>query len=276
MAAAGSASPLPNAYLSREALWRDRLSAGSLSLFLDYDGTLTPIVNDPEKALLSAEARDALRHLACQLPVAVVSGRSCDKLGAFLQVAELPIAGSHGLDIRLPGPPARSMLHPVGEAAREALLRVQKLLDAALNDIPGYLTEDNVLCVSAHYRMVQPELQPRVHEAVAAVLKTEPELQHKTGKMVHELRPAVDWDKGRAVQWLLESFAGARDAGDGAPALLPVYIGDDVADEDAFRFVESVGGVGIKVADEPVTAEQTCASWQVEQAQVLPLLRSFV
>ena len=186
-----------------------------------------------------------IRSLASVLSVGVVSGRSCDKLLAFLQIEEMVIAGSHGLDIRMPPPHRREQLHPIGEKARSALQRVQQVLNAELGDAPGYLTEDNVLCVSANYRMVPPELQPRVHAAVEMVLEAEPSLHRKEGKMVHELRPVVDWDKCKAVEWLLAAFSEARRAD--MPPLTALYIGDDRADEDAFRFVEGVGGLGIKV-----------------------------
>jgi len=262
---------LRNAFTERDALHRERL-AGAAAIFLDYDGTLTPIVNDPDKAILTEESRAVLRRVGTAYPVGVVSGRSCDKLQNFLQIEQMVIAGSHGLDIRMPD--GRAMLHPIGEKARAPLQRVMEQLSSELADIPGYLTEDNVLCVSAHYRMVAPEQQPRVHAAVEAVLLNEPALKHKEGKMVHELRPAVDWAKGQAVEWLLDAFRDARAAD--APGLIPLYIGDDVADEDAFRFVEAHGGVGIKVADTPVTAADTAASWQLTQEQVIPLLEALL
>lgn len=129
-----------------------------------------------------------------------------------------------------------------------------------------------MLCVSAHYRMVPPERQAEVHKAVQAVLDSEPSLKHKEGKMVHELRPAVDWDKGQAVKWLLSAFC-ARCADEN---LVPLYIGDDVADEDAFKFAEANGGVGIKVADSTVTEADTAASLQIKQDEVIPFLSLLV
>ena len=80
--------------------------------------------------------------------------------------------------------------------------------------------------------------------------------------MVHELRPAIAWNKGTAVEWLLRKLDGLRHADD-AP-LLPIYIGDDVADEDAFKVLVASGGIGIKVADGPVMISQE------PQPQVLP------
>ena len=239
-----------------------------IAFFLDYDGTLTPIVEDPSAAVLdnNAGCRDVLRRLSAVRSVAVVSGRSCDKLRAFLQLDGLHLAGSHGLDIRA-GSEALSMLHPQVEAARGTLEAAARALDAKLAALPGYQTEDNVFCISAHYRMVAAADRELVHAAVRAVLAAHPGLTHKTGKMVHELRPAVEWDKGKAVAWLRDALGGA--------AVAPIYIGDDVADEDALAYVESVGGVGIKVSAEanPTTA----ASFVLrDPAEVRDFLAAFV
>ena len=102
--------------------------------------------------------------------------------------------------------------------------------------------------------------------AVREVLAAHPGLTHKTGKMVHELRPAVEWDKGKAVAWLRDALGGA---------VAPIYIGDDVADEDALAYVESVGGVGIKVSAE--ACPTTAASFVLrDPAEVRDFLAAFV
>ena len=156
------------------------------------------------------------------------------------------------------------MLHPQVEAARGTLEAAARALDAKLAALPGYQTEDNVFCISAHYRMVAAADRELVHAAVREVLAAHPGLTHKTGKMVHELRPAVEWDKGKAVA-LLRRDTGAS----------PIYIGDDVADEDALAYVESVGGVGIKVS---AVANPTTAASVVlkDPAEVRDFLAAFV
>ena len=156
------------------------------------------------------------------------------------------------------------MLHPQVEAARGTLEAAARALDAKLAALPGYMTEDNVFCISAHYRMVAAADRELVHAAVREVLAAHPGLTHKTGKMVHELRPAVEWDKGKAVKWLRGQLGGA-----------PIYIGDDVADEDALAYVESAGGVGIKVSAEanPTTAASAVLR---DPAEVRDFLAAFV
>ena len=278
-----------------------------LVFFLDYDGTLAPIVDEPERAFISDETRETLRQLTMVRPVGLVSGRSNDKLRSFLKLDGIYLAGSHGVHvvgpsgIELDGPDPAEL---VGAPALAALKAAHAALDAALGNVPGYLTEDNVYCITAHYRMVDPTEHERVREVVHRVLGEHPCLKHKEGKMVHELRPAIDWDKGKAVEWLFEllereagvagasrsasSTSSATDMADDdataaascSPAprsrLLPIYIGDDVADEDAFRAVAKKDGIGIKVTDGAVMPEVTAATRSLTQPQVVQFLGSFL
>ena len=170
---------------------QQRLATTDLLLLLDYDGTLAPIVNEPELAFISDETRAVLRTLAGKRPIGIISGRSNERLRTFLQLDQLYLAGSHGIDICGPasevinGPDPVAM---VGQPAITALAMAREALDNALSGIPGYLTENNVYCISAHYRMVDPAAHERVREAVLSVLQAQPTLRHKEGKMVHEVR----------------------------------------------------------------------------------------
>ena len=189
IATSSSSSYVP--HVSDASALRDLVGSRALALFLDYDGTLAPIVDQPERAFISEETRSTLRSLAAAYPVALVSGRSNAKLVDFIQLDGLYFAGSHGVDIKGPsgeiinGPDPTAM---VGPAAIAALDAARASLDERLADIPGYLTEHNEFNISAHYRMVAMPDQPRVHAAVQEVLSQQPLLAHKEGKMVHELR----------------------------------------------------------------------------------------
>lgn len=268
-----ASSYLPNALKCYDSL---ASSDGTRhGFFLDYDGTLTPIVNDPEKAILSEEMRLVLFSLCAAQPVSIVSGRCCEKLRAFIGNDNLYLAGSHGLDIQGPTD-YMTLLHPEGQRVRACLMQAKKELDEILSGVAGYQTEDNLLCISAHYRMVSPDERESVHAAVQQVLKGFPTLLHKDGKMVHELRPAVDWHKGKAVEWLLARLNKLFPPphGDDRP-IVPIYLGDDVADEEAFISIQNIGGIGIKVSDTPVYPETTAASWQLRQEEVVTFLGMF-
>jgi trehalose-phosphatase len=216
-----------------------------LALFLDYDGTLTPIVERPEAAVLDDATRDVLRRVAARHTVAIVSGRNLDDVRERVGLADLTYAGCHGFDIE---GPAGSRVH---EAAAAAVPQLAAAADEVAHDtqgLPGVQLERKRFTLAVHYRRAREADVRAVREAVERAQARHPALRVTSGKKVFELQPDVDWDKGRAVLWLIESLA-LQDA-------LPVYIGDDVTDEDAFRALAH-RGVGIAVHDGPqATAAQ--------------------
>ena len=221
-------------------------SGERLAVFLDYDGTLTPIVSHPEDAWLSESMRQTLRSLAAHVPVAILSGRDLDDVRGRVHVDGIVYAGSHGFDIAGAGGLHRELgapYLPVLDAA-EAELR------EALDEISGAQLERKHFSVAAHYRNVNENDAIRVAEAVDAVAVTHRGLRRINGKKVYELLPDIDWNKGKAVLWLLETLQlESRPRG-----IRPIFIGDDRTDEDAFCALEK-RGIGILVSEQPqVTA----------------------
>lgn len=217
-----------------------RLGSRLPAVFLDYDGTLTPIVARPEQAVLSDEMRATVRDLAGLCPVAVVSGRDRRDVESLVDL-ELVYAGSHGFDIA--GPDGLVKQHD--DAAR--FLPILGDAETALRDrlelVPGALVERKRFSIAVHFRNVAAEDARQVEQAVDATLAKQPQLRKNFGKKVFELQPRLDWHKGKAVQWLLEALR--LESGH-----LPLYIGDDVTDEDAFAALTE-SGIGIVVQDEP-------------------------
>jgi len=237
-----------------------------LTVFLDYDGTLTPIVAEPDKAFMSSEMREQVRACARKFPTAIISGRSRHKVSQFVGLDELYYAGSHGLDIAGPkvtsdGRPLESNLqHQPAQWALDVMNRVAADLEEKLKDIPGTKIEHNTFCVSAHYRAVPEELQPKVEAIVDEVCAKDECLIKHDGKMVWEVRPRVAWDKGKALSYLRQSLLPElAEKGFASEDVFTIYIGDDVTDEDAFMEInEELGeelGAGVLVAAAPkVTA----------------------
>ncbi len=220
------------------------------ALFLDYDGTLTPIVDRPERAVLDDATRDAVARLAALCPVAVVSGRDLDDVARMVGLEELVYAGSHGFDIR--GPHLRTQ---IGLEYIPALEQAGSVLRDRLADVPGVLVERKRFAIAVHTRLVEPDRKPGVAEAVRAVAEGESNLRVTGGKEILELRPNLPWDKGRAVLALLDTL--------GLAGAMPVYIGDDETDEDAFRALDG-RGMGIRVMGSPA---ETAAGWSLSDPE---------
>lgn len=235
-----------------------RLDAGRPSFFLDYDGTLTPIVGRPEDARLGESMRAVLRDLSRAWPVAIVSGRDRRVVQEFVGLDGLVYAGSHGFDIV--GPGGLAMRHDAGVRALPALDEAEARLRARLAAVAGAQVERKQFAIAAHFRNVDEALAPDVERAVNETMAAVPGLRRTSGKRVLELRPDVDWDKGRAVLWLLEALG--LDGADG----VPVFVGDDVTDEDAFRALR-VRGVGVFVGEPPPGTHAAYALRDVEEVE---------
>lgn len=230
---------LPHALTNGMGL-AERLRGRTPAVFLDYDGTLTPIVDDPAAATLPTSARKAVERLARLCPVAVVSGRDRADVQALVGIDGLVYAGSHGFDIAGPG---WEHQHPDGAAAQPALAAAADQMERALGNVPGLKVERKRYAVAVHVRQVDPAAVPSVDETVERAVNSVKGLRRTAGKMVFELRPALDWDKGRALQFLLDEL-GLRSA-----EMLPMYIGDDDTDEDALVTIRD-SGLGVIVGTE--------------------------
>jgi trehalose 6-phosphate phosphatase len=230
-----------------------------LAVFLDYDGTLTPIVSHPEDAWLPDSMRETLRSLAARVPVAILSGRDLDDVRGRVLVDGIVYAGSHGFDIAGAG----GLRRELGAAYLPVLDKAEMELREALDEIPGAQLERKHFSVAAHYRNVNEKDAVRVALAIDAVAATHGELRKMDGKKVYELLPDIDWNKGNAMLWLLETLGlEGRNA-------LPIYIGDDRTDEDALRTLKK-RGVAILVSEHPqVTAANYCLNGPEEVERFL-------
>ncbi|WP_256663775.1 trehalose-phosphatase [Pseudomonas sp. gcc21] len=241
-------SLLPDALADFNAIAK-RLERAKPVVFLDYDGTLTPIVDRPEMAVLSDETRTTLVQLAERHTVAIISGRDRRDVEQLVALENLIYAGSHGFDIK--GPSGLCMENRQAEGVMPALDSSERLLRDKLAPIEGALVERKRYAIAVHYRLVADSDIEAVSAAVdAAIAQAAPVLRRAGGKKIFELRPSLPWDKGKALSWLLS----ALDL-DHPDQVVPIYLGDDETDEDAFLALRERKGIGILVATEPcVTA----------------------
>jgi trehalose 6-phosphate phosphatase len=210
--------------------------AGYLSLFLDFDGTLTPIVDDPAEACLDPQVRAVLQAQAARddTLLAFVSGRALADLRPRVGVERAIYAGNHGLEISGGG---LGFVEPSALAKRERLRQMVDQLTAGLRHIPGARVEYKTLTASVHFRQAACAATAITEIVRAAVAPHVSLFQLNQGKMVLEIVPRTDWHKGKAVSWINTRLAMAGAAS--------IYIGDDRTDEDAYA--QLLGEITIQV-----------------------------
>ena len=214
-------------------------SISNPALFLDFDGTLVEIAARPGAIEVAPGLPALLAALGARLGgrLAIVSGRAIADLDRYVGGARVALAGSHGGELRLAGEAApRVFAEPMPETAMAAV----RAFAAAR---PGVLIEDKPLGLAIHYRAI-PAAERDALE-LAGELAARHSLATKRGKMVVELISS-GVDKGRAVARL----CAAAPFGGGTP----VFVGDDVTDEDGFRAAAAHGGWGVLVGPERATA----------------------
>jgi trehalose 6-phosphate phosphatase len=215
-----------------------------LVVFLDYDGTLTEIVKDPPKAVISKKTRDVLRSLTSLCTMGILSGRDVQVVRKLVGIQGVIYAGSHGFDIIMAD--GRRLDNARWDAFLPSLDEAERELHRLLKGIPGAFAERKRFAIAVHYRLVDPRRVKEVRKRFESVASTfSSTLRRSGGKKVFELLPNVAWDKGKALLYLL-SVLKLDDRAQGE--VLPIFVGDDLTDETAFRALRR-RGLGIIVED---------------------------
>jgi trehalose-phosphatase len=221
-------------YLLKNLEYLERLVKGkSISLFLDYDGTLTPIVGRPERARLSFQTKELLRALETLYPTVIISGRGLGDIRERVSLKAMVYAGNHGMEV---WSDAFTMVFDPGRAAKDELKKLLGLLRGLPRSFRGVIVENKGATISVHYRLLDTrEVKPFVKKLRGV---TGPSMDRglvwvTEGKKVFEIRPPVLWHKGRAVEWILKRA--------GFSLTVPIYVGDDETDKDGFRAVRGRG-----------------------------------
>lgn len=255
-------------------------------MFLDYDGTLSPIVKDPESAFMSEAMRNAVRSLASCFPTAIISGRCREKVFEFVGLSELYYAGSHGMDIMGPvegsngikasgekahdGKGNEVVLFQPAKEFESTMDKVFNVLEEIVRRVNGAKIEHNKFSISVHFRCVQEEDWAVLAEEVQAAMHFFPSLHLTQGRKVLEVRPSIAWDKGKALEYLLNALGL-----EGRADIFPIYIGDDRTDEDAFKVLNKQNhGLGILVST--AVKETNAQSSLRDPSEVLEFLQCLV
>ena len=233
----------------------DIIDNKKLLLVLDYDGTLSPIVPDPKNAVMSSGVKKLLERLSAVTQVAVISGRDRMDVEEKVGLNQMIYAGSHGLDMA--GPEGLEIPEKVSIEVLEALRDAADNLNKTLADVKGSLVEFKKYAIAVHFRNVADEEVEKVKKAVLEELDLHKSLKKGTGKKILELKPAIDWHKGRAIDWLFEGLGMAPENA------VPLFVGDDITDEDGFASISGYG-IGVLVG---VHGEKTAASFALKDTE---------
>lgn len=208
-------------------------------LLLDYDGTLAPIAQTPQKAVILRESKELLEELSksqfCK--IGIISGRSLEDIKKAVGIKNIIYAGNHGLEIEGPKIKFEGLVSP---ELKQVIHNIAQDLQKKLSSINGVLIEDKGLTLSIHYRLVKEKdlsTLERIFFEITDNFIACNKIKISSGKKVYEIKPPIKWDKGKVALWLMarQQFI----AGDNK--VLPVYIGDDMTDEDAFKDLKNKG-----------------------------------
>jgi trehalose 6-phosphate phosphatase len=216
-----------------------RLPSPSLEwcLFLDVDGTLIELTDSPLETFADSGLKTLLSHVAERLggAVALVSGRSIHYLDGLFAPLRLPAAGLHGVERRK----ASGVMHGASFVDAQ-LTEARKAVNALVEAHPGTSVEDKGRTIAVHFRMA-PQLEASVRQSLVAIAKPLGSNYHiQEGNMVLEIKPR-GFTKATAIKAFMKEppFSGRK----------PVFVGDDLTDQDGFRIVEDQGGISIAVGE---------------------------
>lgn len=224
------------------------------ALFLDLDGTLSPLKEKPADVVLEKRLLELLKQLHQRLDgaLAIISGRSIDDLSRLLSPLELPLAGQHGAE-RRDAVNGYSLTDPDHATLQEAREELSRFLDAH----PELELEDKGASLALHYRNA-PDKQSTIEKQLESLRKRLGDaLILHGGKSVFELR-TTSCNKGEAIHQFMQVTPFAQRT--------PVFLGDDLTDEDGFEAVNALGGYSIKVGQGETQARYRLGDTQAVEA----------
>jgi trehalose 6-phosphate phosphatase len=204
-------------------------------LFLDVDGTLIELTDSPLNTFADTELKTLLGQVAERLggAVALISGRRIDSLDALFAPLRLPAAGQHGVERRK----ASGVMHGASFVDTQ-LNRARAAVNALVEAVPGTSVEDKGRTIAVHFRLA-PQMEPAIRQSLSAIAKPLGSNYHiQEGNMVLEIKPC-GFTKATAIKAFMQEppFSGRK----------PVFVGDDLTDQDGLRMVEDQGGISIAV-----------------------------
>jgi trehalose-phosphatase len=220
---------------------------------LDIDGTVAPLAQRPEDAIVPDATRQTILDLQASpgVHLAFVTGRPAESGRQLVQIHGAWVIGNHGIEAI--DPSGRRTVDPAADVYRGEIAAAVAELTHLVDSIPGVLVENKVWTMSVHYRLADPAIEPRVRQTMNDVAHKHG-LRLIRGKKIFELRPPIHVHKGTAVIELSRRLTGPGFGGS------LFYAGDDRTDEDAFRSLRSSAPHAVTVRVGPAADDQTAAT----------------
>ena len=206
----------------------------------DFDGTLAEIALTPDEVNFKPFTKYLIEKIAGSLPVGIISGRMLGELKKLVGINGIYYSGNHGIEIEGPG------LHFIEPASSESINLMAELLKELRHKLSLYkcLIEDKKYSISIHYRTIDPKRVNDLLFDVSRILEkplNRKEIKILNGKKVVEVKPPVEWNKGKGVEIIMRHLKNVD---------TPVFFGDDLTDEDAFETVNLLNGVSALIGNE--------------------------
>jgi len=211
--------------------WIESIRDKNIFLFFDFDGTLVPIQKNPENCYISPDIKNILESIQNKIKIGIISGRDLEDIKRRVLIHGIYYSGSHGLEIEREN---IKYIHPEAKTIKPLIDRIYRRLIEEMRDFRDVFVEKKAFSFTLHYRRVLPEQRNNLKKLFFRILKdfNQEKIKILKGKMVFEVMPAVDWDKGKAVLFIINYFN---------KKFFPIFIGDDKTDETVFKAIKNTG-----------------------------------
>jgi trehalose-phosphatase len=219
-------------------------------LVFDRDGTLVPHAASAQDAILDLGLHDILINLAGidRTLVAILSARSCQALQSDFQNETIIFAGNYGMEILMPD--KKPFLHPVAHANQLRIREVKETLENLLPKELNVVIDDHGYSLCLHWHLVEQESQAYVHKKISEAQGKFPDLFFRKLASSYEFLPAVEWDKGKALEKMVLTIDQDLTDQEFSKNCLLLYMGDSQADEPAFDVANQYKGISIKIGSD--------------------------
>ncbi|MFH0948638.1 MAG: trehalose-phosphatase, partial [Elusimicrobiota bacterium] len=193
------------------------------------------MVKKPELAELDSQIKKLLRKISGKCPTAIISGRPLNEIKKIIGIKNIIYSGNHGFEIEIKG---RKIVQDVPLESKEEIRRIKNKLTEEVKKIDGVFLEDKGLILGVHWRQVNKKYLLKLFAIIRETIRNNSRVRLTKGKKVWEIRPNINWDKGRAVNYILSLVPHPL-------SLVSVFIGDDTTDEDVFKVLKN--GITIRI-----------------------------